>query len=364
MQSKPRKSKSRGNGQGCAYLRGKTWEAQVVIGYKPPNTPGGAPIPIKRRKGGFPTKKAAIAACPGLLTAKGEKYRLTLQQLYDAWYPFYEPRVGPSTMVNYRCAFKHFSPLHNTYIDLITAGDLQDCLDACPAGKRTHENMKAVAGLLWAYASDHEYVLRDITENLYIGKGETQQRDPITEEELEIIGAAIPQEPFASYVYAMAYLGFRPSEFLGLKKSDLRIEKGLLVLTAGSKTDAGRDRQVPVPPIIGKIIADRMSVSGTDLLFPQYIYSRKSSHDFLGFKLMGHEYFNKHIFQPLCARLGIAAGKTPYCARHSYADKLKRAQVDDKTKAALIGHTDYAFTQSHYQSTDIVDLKDAAASIR
>ena len=73
---------------------------------------------------------------------------------------------------------------------------------------------------------------------------------------------------------------------------------------------------------------------------------------------------NKHIFKPMMKRLGIAEGKTPYCARHTYSDKMKRLDnVDDKTKAAVMGHTDYKFTQSHYQSTDINDLKALVSGI-
>ena len=55
-------------------------------------------------------------------------------------------------------------------------------------------------------------------------------------------------------------------------------------------------------------------------------------------------------------RLGIAEGKVPYGARHTYADKLKNASGSDKDKAALIGHSNYLFTQDKYQSTHLKDL--------
>lgn len=360
------KPKTRGNGTGTAYKRpgAKTWTAEVVIGTRLPSDPSKPPIRIKRTKGGFAKKADALDYCKILLKTAEKPGRPTLQQLYDTWEPWYSPRVVPSTMGCYQAAFRHFSPLHGTYIDLISAGDLQSCMDACPAGKRTHENMKALAGLLWAYAYDHDFVPKKITENLYTGKGETTQREPITEDELTVIKNAIGTEPFAEYVFALCYLGFRPTEFLELKKTSLRIEKGQLILTEGIKTEAGKNRQVPVPPVLGPIFAERMSTPGTDLLFPQYMYSRGFKRVFLGYKQMSHEYFNKHIFQPMMKRLGIAENKTPYCARHTYSDKLKRADADDKTKAAVMGHTDYKFTQSHYQSTDVESLKSLAVSLK
>lgn len=356
------KTKSRGNGQGTAYKRGKTWTAQVIVGWKLPEKESGKPVPVKRTKGGFATKREAIAACPSLLAATGEVERKTLQQVYNAWEPWYSPRVNESTMVCYRSAYKHFAALHNTYIDLITARDLQDCMDACPSGKRTHQNMKCVAGLLWAYAYDGNLVPKDITENLYIGNGETQQREPLTDEEVETIRGAIGKEQYAEYVYALCYLGFRPGEFLKLKKADFHNEDGVIYLVGGSKTEAGKGRKVPVPTAISHIILERMNVLGTDLLFPMYTTNRKG--EFTGYKQMTDNYFRVFVFKRLMERLGIAGGKVPYSARHTYADKLKKAGGDDKTKAALMGHTDYAFTRNKYQSVDLNDVKAVADSIK
>ena len=347
------KPKMRGNGQGTAYKRGRTWTAQVVIGWKP-SADGSHMNPVYRRKGGFPTKAQAIAACPSLMTASGQKSRLTLRDLYDAWEPFYSPRVGASTMVCYLSAYKHFSALHDTFVDLITAADLQRCMDACPSGKRTHENMRCVARLLWAYAMDLQIIDRDVTENLYIGRGKSVQRDPITEEELETIRQSIGRVRYADYVYALCYLGFRPGEFLSLKHSSVILRDGLMLLIGGSKTDAGTDRTVPVPPHIVPIIHAQLALPSV-YLFPRSCGS--------GWVQMSTAYFREQVFKPMMKSLGLPEGKLPYSARHTYSDKLKTAAGDDKTKAALMGHTDYAFTQSHYQSISTDDLRVIAESI-
>lgn len=345
------RTKARGNGQGTAYRRGKTWEAQVIIGYRPSPDPSKQPIPIKRRKSGFPTKAAAIAACAGLRTASERPDRVTMEQLYSDWEKAYRGRVGASTMKCYESAFKHYARLHEVFVDVITARDLQECMDECPAGKRTHQLMKVIARLLWAYAEDAGMVDRDVTANLYTGKGGSKQREPITEAELEVIRAAIPAEPYAAYVYAMCFLGFRPGEFLKLKKTDLHAEDGLWYLIGGSKTDAGRNRRVPVPLQIMDIVRDQLRIPG------EYLFPRQDG------KPMSAEYFNKYVFKRLMARLGIAEGKVPYATRHTYSDKLKNAHGDDKAKAAVMGHTDYNFTKARYQSTDLKDLKAIADSI-
>ena len=347
------KPKTRGNGQGTAYKRGRTWTAQVIIGWRVPDDPSKRPIPIKRTKGGYATKRDALAGCAQLFSAKPVG-RATLQQVYSAWERSYAPRVQPGTMTVYGCAFKHFRALYGVYMDLISARDLQDCLDACPSGKRTRNNMRSVAGFLWAYAMDANIVEKDVTQNLYTGKGQTKQREPLTEQEVETIRQAMPHEPYAEYVYALCYLGFRPGEFLALKKADLHQEDGLCYLVGGSKTDAGRNRRVPVPQIIMPIIERRMAARGTEMLFPDLGTKRQ----------MTDQHFRKNVFKPLMSRLGIAEGKVPYSARHTYSDKLKAIAGDDKAKAAIMGHTDYSFTRQHYQSVSNDDLKTIVDGIK
>lgn len=356
-----RQVKSRGNGQGTAYRYGKTWAAQVIIGYRP-GKDGHQPIPIKRTKYGFTKKADALAYCAALRGDKPAVCRLSLAELYEQWLPWYSPRVDPDTLGCYRAAFRHFSAIHDRKIVSIEPEDLQKCLDDCPRGHRTHQNMKVTAGLLWKYAVDRGYVPRDIAENLYIGKGKSVQRDPLTETEVELIRLAIGSERYAEYIYCLCYLGFRPGEFLSLRKDHYRLIDGFEVLVNGSKTEAGKDRVVVIPPQILDIVRSRLFVPGTDLLFPQYRF-RRDHDELLGFKQMTDDYFNKHVFKPLAARIGIADGKVPYSARHTYSDKLKNAEGTDKAKASMIGHTDYAFTQSHYQSTDLEDLLTIAISM-
>lgn len=352
------KTKKRGNGQGTAYKRGNVWEAQVILGWRTPDDATKKPIPIKRRKSGFATKKDAINYCNTLLHLDKNVQSVSLSNLYSKWEKSYAHRVSSKTLDGYRQAYQHFDELHPVNVDVITAIDLQKCMDNCKEGKRTHEMMKTTANLLWKYAVDAGYASKNVAANLYTGKGKKESREPITEKELEIIRSAVGTEPYADYVYALCYLGFRPTEFLSLKKSDFHEEDGIKYLIGGMKTDAGIDRRVIIPSQIEDIIKNRMSVVGTDLLFPMLCYTRhlKKPAEFTGYKQMTHNYFNNFVFKPLMTRLGVS-GRVPYSARHTYANKLKRASGDVRDKASLIGHTDYDFTQHVYQSSPLEDLK-------
>ena len=366
-----RRTKSRGNGTGSAYWDPvhRYWVAQITDGYRPlppfdPESPENRKqrVPIKKTKGGFKKKEDALAYCRTLKDTKPALPQITLKALYDAWDPWYSPRVDKDTFGCYRAAFAHFKPLHERTVREITAGDLQKCLDDCTKGHRTHQNMKCTAGLLWAYAMDHNYTDRDITQNLYIGKGASVQREPLTDIEVEKIRKQIGKDRYASYVYALCYLGYRPGEMLEIKKDQVTEHNGTLFITEGKKTEAGRDRIVPVHEKIRPIIEQQLATEGTEYLFPMHVLNRKG--EFQGYKVMTDNYFNKFAFRPLADRLKIPKNKVPYSARHTFSDKLKTAEGTDKTKAALIGHSDYRFTQKKYQSTDMDELKAAMNSIK
>ena len=365
------RTKSRGNGTGCAYYDAvhRYWVAQVIDGYRRPADESHQMIPIKKTKSGFKRREDALIYCQQMKAEQDKPdLTMTLQQIYDAWEPWYSPRVDPSTMAGYRAAFKYYHKLHPLPIVAISAGDLQGCLDACNKGKRTHQNMKVVAGLLWKYAKSKHIVTQVESETLFTGKGKSQKREALTDIEVERIRKAIGSERYAEYIYCLCYLGYRPGELLELRKDQVIDHKGRLFLLEGKKTDAGRNRTVPVHQKIEGIIRARLYVPGTDLVFPQYTFSKPSKKApiprFQGFKQMTDNYFREGVFKPLMARLGVAEGKVPYAARHTFSNKLKQASGDDIDKAALMGHSDYTFTQTKYQSTDLDELAAVVDSMK
>lgn len=369
-QSKDHKPKHRANGTGTAYRRRgqKTWTAEVTTGWRdlPPldlDNPDNKRqrIPVKKSKGGFKTRAEALSYCEQLKKREPIE-QTTLMEVYTKWEPWYKPRVDKDTFGCYRAAFAYFKPLHGKPIRTITAGNLQQCMDDCPRGHRTHQNMKVTAGLLWAYAIDHNITEKDVTRNLYIGKGQSVQREPLSDIEVERIRQQIGKELYAGYIYALCYLGYRPGEMLEIKKEQVTEHNGVLYIVEGKKTDAGRDRIVPVHKKIEAIIRAQMQTEGTDMLFPMHKLNRKG--EFLYYKPMTDNYFNKYAFRPLADKLGIPGNKVPYSARHTFSDKLKDADGTDKTKAALIGHKSYEFTKKAYQSTDLDELNQTMASIK
>ena len=341
------KPRVRGNGQGTAYRRGRTWTACITIGWK--TTPTGRAQAVRRTKGGFSTKREALAYCQQLKAAPKDKPKLTLQQVYDAWLPVHEARVSKSTMDCYRAAYKYFDALKFLPMLDIDVDELQECLDACPRARRTRENMKAVIGLLYKYAIPRHQATMNLAEYLHTGDNDKSTRPAFTAEQVELIRQQIGLTPYAEYVYVLIYTGFRPAELFSLTKDNYHDG----ILYGGIKTEAGKDRAVPVSPKVRAIIEQRVSTCH-GFLFP-----RENGEQ------MTVAYFRDYCFYPVLAAAGIQpiptanrpAYYTPYSCRHTFANLLKGASGSDVDKAKLIGHADYTTTKKMYQSAELEAMR-------
>ena len=347
------KGRTRPNGSGTAYKRGKTWTARVVVGWK--ERPEGGFTPVYRTKGGFPRKKDALDYIPELFKAPKQEKKLTMQEVYDAWLPTHAGRVSKSTMDCYRAAWKYFQPIHHLPFADIDLDDLQECVDECDKGKRTKENMKARAGLLCKYAIPRHQTDLNYAEYIHTGNDAKGTHPAFSREQIDLIRGQICITPHAEDVYCLIYTGMRPSELFALTKDDYKDG----ILYGGIKTEAGKNRAVPVAAQIKPIIENKLS-NNSDLLFPRETNLPMSA-----------KYFRDNYFYPVLAAAGIQPVPTPdhpayyvpYSCRHTFANLLKDVQGSDKDKANLIGHEDYKTTKRLYQSAELENLKAIIAQL-
>lgn len=330
-----RKPKRRGNGQGTVVKRGKTYTAictKFIAGKR-----------ITFSKGGFATKKEALDYIPNLKPAPcSVAPKITLKELFERWKPFYSPRVGETTMQGYDAAFHWLQALHLLPFAALSTDDWQGCVDACPRGRRTKENMKSLGMALYKYAATLRVVDHNYAQYIWCGSDTTGTRPPITMEELETIRKAIGREAYADYVYCMCYTGFRPTAFLSLTKTAFDPVNGCLC--GGIKTKAGKNRIVTISPKIMPIIQARAACAAP-YLFPSLETG----------KMMTEAEFRNDVFKPLMAKLGIK-DRTPYSCRHTFSNLMKNVPGSDTDKAALMGHTDASMTK-YYQAPDYESLK-------
>ena len=221
--------------------------------------------------------------------------------------------------------------------------------------------MKALGTLMYKLAAELRVFGVNTETNfaslVWLPTDDSESRQPFTLEELgKIKEGASAGIRYADWILAMCYTGFRPSEFLALKKESFDADRW--TLRGGAKTEAGKNRIVPIHPLIRPIIAKQMLAPG------EYLFSIHRD------KPTTLDNFRQACFYPALEALGIQTvpkprekpERTPYSTRHTFATLMKSVKGSDKDKAALMGHTSFEMTL-HYQHEDYDSLKKIICSI-
>lgn len=355
-QTVEKKARSRGNGQGTVYkLPNGKYRAVITTGYK--MNSDGKRKRLTRSKT-FALKKDAVLALAELLkepTGAEKKKEPTFRELYEQWLPTH--KAGKDTLNCYKAAYKYFSDIADMRISEIDVDDLQDCVDDCPKGKRTRQNMKAMCGLVYKYGIPR-HVIPDnlnLSQFIRVGGEDAPDRPAFSDTQIESIRKLIGRVDGAEQVYCLIYTGFRPSEFLSLDVTDFNAAE--MTLTGGAKTEAGRGRTVTISPKISAIIKKAAAGRTGGALF--------SDGD-------GNRYTLKHWTESVFYAVLDAAGidnpvvkiggdverhlYTPHCCRHTFANLMKRVDAPALDKQKLIGHASEQQLK-YYQSADADDLR-------
>lgn len=365
----------RANGQGTVYrLKSGKWMAKKVLGYViVPDTDPPKKRAIVVTRSDFTRKVDALDFLPILGTAADtrntkhgckapaqpeDKTIITLKELYDLWFPTH--RAGKSTMGNYRAGFKVFQDVWDMPMKYQDIDDLQECMDTCGKGIRTREDGKKALGLVYKYGMPRGYVPNNaagkpnLAEFLIVGGGERGHKDGLPEEELEKVRRNVGTVPYADYILANCYLGFRPSAFIALTGADYNPKEKAFV--GGIKTEAGIGRTVTVSPKIQSIIDARIAAAGDGPVFPYMEDGRPLTIE--KYREVFYTALERcGIENPITVANGIEWHKyTPNSCRHTFATLMKRVKAPDKDKLALIGHTDPEMLR-YYQDVSYTDLR-------
>lgn len=350
-----RKRRTRGNGQGTIIkLKNGKYKAVVTTGYYIDDN--GKKQRHTRSKV-CTTRKDAAAMLVKLKESPIEvkKRTLTFKELYDQWEPTH--RAGKSTMDCYHAAIRHYSDIWGLPISEIDIDDLQDCLDDCPHGKRTRENMKALAGLMYKYGIPRHLIPENmnLASFLIVTGGAAPARPAFTPEQVEAIRQQIGKAHGADYVYCLIYLGFRPSEFLAL--DCVQYDPVQQTLIGGAKTDAGKGRTVTISPRIQPIIAQIAAGRATGALFCDLEggrYNLKAFTENVFYGVLSAARIENPVVE-----IGGGAKRhlyTPHCCRHTFANLLKTVDAPALDKQKLIGHASEQQLK-YYQSASLDDLR-------
>ena len=343
QQKKPgqRAQRKRGNGQGTAIKRGKTWTAVWSEGAE---ISGRNVRQIRRWKGGFATKTAALAyaAAPPKEQTAASVYEPTLRDYHEDWEKSDYLDLSSSKQCAFRIAWRKLEQLHDRTMQSLTIRDLQACVDDQAETYYPARDMRTLLSHLFKRAVAEGQARTNLAEFVRIPPLEEKERQPFTAEEVKKLWAACGAgDRMAGLILLMIYSGMMPGELKQCRVEMIDTEKRE-ILGCGLKTKKRRETPIIYPESISPVIDNLIATS------------KSSAGYLLG---MNQDNFYDEYHATL-QRIGVR-DLPPYSCRHTTATALAMAKAAPSIIQEIMRHTKFATTQRYIHP----DMSKAHAAI-
>lgn len=322
-----RKALKRPNGTGTVYkLSGKRkrpWAAarsKVLIGY-------------------YETKTAALEAL-NKLSGKdvAQRYNMTFAEVFEEWKREHYRDITDAGRSTYERSFAVFEPLHKKKFRDLKTADFQAVIDQHMS--KTHSTVSKYKQLITQmskWAIREEIITTNFASYVKLPENAKKEKEIFTEEEIAKLEANGSET--AKIILMMIYTGMRIGELFALTVSDCHDT----YVIGGEKTDAGRNRVIPIRPEGREYFRYFIRNAESEQLLSGYTGQRVPSN------------FRRRDYYPLLKKLGISE-KSPHAARHTYASRARKSGMPPEILQKILGHADYNTTANIYVHTDIEEL--------
>lgn len=315
--------------------RRRPWVVRITSSY---SVTDGTVTQDRKTLGYYDTRTKALAALaeynkkPYDLDAAG----VTFAEIYELWIVG-KKNVTEGSRKRFGIMFDHSKPLHNRTFRSLRASDMQSILDNCELGYATQRKLISLWQQMYKYAVANDIADKNYADYVYIAAAEPEsRRAPFSEDELSQLRAS--GLPYVDVILILIYTGWRIGELLGMDCLD--IDTAEWTMKGGSKTEAGKNRIVPIhdsiKPYIEKYIAGRK----TGKLLPGMTYNK----------------FNG-IFHNVCTELGMP--HTIHDTRHTFATRADNFGMNKICIQRLMGHASKDVTDKVYTHKDLEQLRKA-----
>lgn len=321
---------------------------------------------VRSTIGAFERRTDARNALDEWLKHPTLKINYTLQQVYDDWSLAAFDLISMQTKTNYETCWQKIKGypacnLADKQIKEITTGELRemlnyyakphnvqkggDAVEEKALSKSYISKIKALLTQMYRHAMENNIIDRNYAELVKLPKMEENKKRAFSDIEFAILEQNWRTVPGGDAVYALCYLGFRVSEFCQL--TQFSYDQKNKTLTGGLKTEAGKNRVVPIHPKIQPII-DAWASRGCQAL---YCDERGKPYNKDSFRIK--------VWNPVIRALGLPDDLTPHSARHTCGTRLSASGARPEDIQRILGHEDYSVTANTYINQDMDALRTA-----
>lgn len=300
-----------------------------------------------------------IEAIEALMEYRKNPYTLeaasaTFSDVFELWKARKYPEISKSGRASYDASYKNSEKLHNMRMKDIRAAHMDEIMQNIPYGFQVQTKLKTFWGQIFKYAMENDIIQKNYAEFIKTrDKDEGTKRTAIPAEDRgKIWAAADAGNTDAEIALIYLYTGMRPSELLEIRKENVDLDSRIMI--GGMKTEAGKDRHIPIHKDILPFISRLMQTEG-EYLIMRYDKGKPQP--------MTYMRFNVYHWKPLMENLKMEE-YTPHYGRHTCATMLREAGVPDDIRKLILGHASGDITDryTHIPNTMLIEAIDKIPS--
>lgn len=271
---------------------------------------------------------------------------ITFKELYDKWSINKFEGLSKASIKAYKLAVKHCEPFYDLKMSTIKTDAMNELIRNIPLHYQSKKKVKNLLSQLFQYAMQNDIVSKNYAEYIMpLQKDENpvKTRTIFSKEEIEKLFDSVDYISGIDTILIMIYTGMRCGELLTLENKNINFKEGYLKV--GIKTDAGKNRLIPISDKISKYI--------------KKLYSQENEYFISGItnQHLSYNYYKRQVWDVIMKKLDMK--HSPHDCRHTFATLLYQAEANQTSIKRIIGHSDYLMTEKIYTHSQIQDLKKA-----
>ncbi|WP_243273876.1 tyrosine-type recombinase/integrase [Mediterraneibacter glycyrrhizinilyticus] len=278
---------------------------------------------------------------------------ITFSEVYEKWSENYFPTLSnPSSVRTVTAAYAYCNGLYDMRMKDIRVSHLEGTILNAQVGDSTKSRIKSLFNMMYKYAVAHDIVEKDYASVMFangnpIKRSRTKEVVPFSQEEIFLLWDNLDNIAFADMILISIYSGWRPQELAILKVADINLEAGTML--GGLKTDAGKNRIVPIHPLIKLLIENR--IKEATAMQSEFLFNDANGQQGT---YMTYDKYRKR-FEKVMKYLKLT--HRPHETRHTFITKAKACDVDEYILKLIVGHAIDDITEKVYTHRTIDQLR-------
>lgn len=238
-----------------------------------------------------------------------EVYEMFFKDKYETSKKTYsQSSINATKMAYFNCKSLYDRPFKD-----IRYEELQKVLDDSPLKKASVKMIFLLFKQMWKYGELHELCDKNYAAYVEIRKEDDEEHGtPFTESDLSVLWAN-KDDPTVEMILIMCYSGFRIAEYL-----DIEINLDQMYFKGGIKTEASKNRIVPIHSSIQQLVSNRLNRDGCILSgrLPKF----------------------RGRMDRTLKKIGIER-HTPHDCRHTFSMLCEKYKVSENDRKRMLGHS-------------------------